>query len=156
MSNPEKAQKGPYTIKVYNFLKTIKDQYKYLSSNHHITFKLTIFKYNQQLKKKYNINLSIAYYTMSLPITLITITDLDESDPYYDLWNNVLSGYQTHVNINTNHLQAPTLLLQNHYQSIFNITSFTPWQPFHSLISLNQHFQTEIYIYFHVFHVYIV
>ncbi|CAG8447118.1 15142_t:CDS:2 [Dentiscutata erythropus] len=81
-------------------------------------------------------------------VTQISVVDLDEDDPYYDLSNDIFSGYQTRININANHPRAPilthTFLSENQHQSTSNLTSFPPWQPSPSLISLNHRFQTEI------------
>ncbi|CAG8509436.1 8060_t:CDS:2 [Gigaspora margarita] len=46
---------------------------------------------------------------MSFQINQISIINLDENDPYHDLSNNILSGYQVRLDVNMNHPQAPTL-----------------------------------------------
>ncbi|CAG8710848.1 36656_t:CDS:1, partial [Racocetra persica] len=78
--------------------------------------------------------------TMSLPITHLSIVDLDENDPYYYLCNDVLLEYQTRINVNFNHPRAPTFLTENQDQLLSELTSFSALP----LISLNHRFQTEI------------
>ncbi|CAG8535392.1 511_t:CDS:2 [Racocetra fulgida] len=64
---------------------------------------------------------------MSLPVTHLSIVDLDENDPYYNLYNDVLLEYQT----------PPTFLTENQDQLLFDLNSLSPWQPSLPLISLN-------------------
>ncbi|CAG8457380.1 18047_t:CDS:2 [Racocetra fulgida] len=67
---------------------------------------------------------------MSFSITQLTIIDLDEDNSYFDLCNDIFL--------------APTLILtslsENQHQSTSNLTSFPPWQPSYSLISLSHRF----------------
>ncbi|CAG8593813.1 15944_t:CDS:2 [Dentiscutata erythropus] len=81
---------------------------------------------------------------MSLPIAQISLVDLDEDNPYFDLQNDLFSSYQARLNVNANYPRVPTFLSDNHRQSPSNLTSFSPWQPSHALISLDHRFQTKI------------
>ncbi|CAG8467906.1 7056_t:CDS:2 [Scutellospora calospora] len=73
---------------------------------------------------------------MSLQVTQLSIVDLDENDPYYDLYNDIFLDYQTHINVNANHPAFPHLLLTEHPNKEGYITVCT------SYISIAKHYDT--------------